>query len=63
MTDTGSGQMELTVKAEYELGTQARRRRGVPGQHRRLCGLGLKIEILSQAAHPPEQCVRGGGPR
>lgn len=53
MTDTGSGQMELTVKAEYELGTQAASGGGVFQVNiADYVASELKIEIL-----PPEQPI------
>lgn len=53
MTDTGSGQMELTVKAEYELGTQAAAGAGAfQVSIADYVASELKIEIL-----PPEQPI------
>lgn len=53
MTDTGSGQMELTVKAEYELGTQAAAGAGAFQVNiADYVASELKIEIL-----PPEQPI------
>ena len=53
MTDTGSGQMELTVKAQYELGTQAASGGGVFQVNiADYVASELKIEIL-----PPEQPI------
>lgn len=53
MSDTGSGALELTVKAEYELGTQAASGAGTfPVNIAAYAASELKIEIL-----PPEQPI------
>lgn len=60
MTDTGSGQLELTVKAEYELGTQAASGGGVFQVNiADYVASELKIEILPPAQPIPLNDLAG----